>query len=103
MNEIYNIINENHQNEINNLKENFKILEERKEKEIEIEKKENEKKLYEISLNSKIITNDYNKIKVLREWINPNKEINLNYYLEKVKMVHMEKIFINIVIRKDQH
>ena len=39
--------------------------------------KKNEKQLYEISLNSKIITNDYNKEKVLREWINPNKEIKI--------------------------
>ena len=33
------------------------------------------KKRKKISLNSKIITNDYNKEKVFREWINPNKEI----------------------------
>ena len=53
--------------------------------------------------NSNIIPNDYNKVKELREWINPNKEIKFKLLFKKVEMVHMEMIFINIVIRKDQH
>ena len=89
-NEINNLkeINENQQNEnnklnneINKLKEKVNELEEKKKK--EIEKKENEKQLYEISLNSKIIPNDNNNEKVLREWINPNKEIKFKLLFRK--------------------
>ena len=58
-------------------------MNQKKKRKKKLKKKKMKKKLCEISLNSKIITNDYNKIKVLREWINPNKEIKFKLLFNK--------------------
>ena len=84
LNELYTIIR-NQQNEINNLREKFKILEEENNKILKIKTELNEKEncLSNLVNNSKIIPNDYEKEKMIKDWINPNKNSIFNLLFRK--------------------
>ena len=60
----------NQQNEINNLREKFKII-------------EAENSLSNLVNYSKIIPNDYEKAKIIKNWINPNKNSIFNLLFRK--------------------
>ena len=83
-----NIINQqqeiikNLQNNVNNLMGRVKALEEKMKKK-EMEEKEKEKRLYSDLKDSKIIPNDQEKEKAIKNWINPFKKIKFELLFRK--------------------
>ena len=75
----------NLQNNVNDLMGRVKTLEEKmKKKEMEEDKeKEKEKRLYSDLKDSKIIPNDYEKEKAIKNWINPFKKIKFELLFRK--------------------
>lgn len=72
-------------NKIKNLEEKIDKVEKVNKKLLEIKKQEEEEKINKTSLakNSNIIANDYQKEKVIREWINPNENIKFSLLFRK--------------------